>query len=103
MFLPKDLTAAEAELADTITRNLLAHRAPSTSSQEQAVRHEAAQVAAEMIWEARAATQSHSRSQEDEELERDLADSPYHQRLARLQETARAIQEAEDTEADEGT
>src|SRR6266508_4496808 len=53
MFLPQDLTTTEQELVASITSQLLAGRSPSTAAEETTVRHEAAQVAAEMIWEAR--------------------------------------------------
>jgi hypothetical protein len=98
MFLPPDLTTAEQELLATVTNQLLAHRSPSTPADEQAVRHEAAQVAAEMIWEARA--QQQMEDPEEEGLEEELAKNPYHQRLARLRAENLAIQEAEDEEAD---
>jgi hypothetical protein len=106
MFLPKDLTASEEDLVASVTRELLNRRCPSTSEEEQAVRYEAAQVAAEMIWEARrhhqAVTPEILEDPEEEGLEEELAASGYHQRLARLRETNLAIQEAEDREAAEG-
>jgi len=98
MFLPPDLTTAEQELVATVTKQLLAHRSPSTPAEEQAVRHEAAQVAAEMIWEARG--QQQMEDLEEEGLGEELAKSPYHQRLARVRAENLAIQEAEDEDAD---
>jgi hypothetical protein len=97
MFLPQDLTTSEQELVAAVTSQLLDHRSPSTTAEERAVRHEAAEVAAEMIWEARRQSQA---SDEDEGLDEDLEQSGYHQRLARLREANLAIQDAEDEEAD---
>ena len=56
MFLPTDMTTSEDELAATVTRQLLEHRAPTTPAEEQATRSEADQVAAEMIQAQRAET-----------------------------------------------
>lgn len=99
MFLPNDLTAAETELVATITRQVLERRAPSTSAEETAARNEATELVAEMIWEAR--RQSEDYQDEDQDLEQDLATSPYHQRQAAARARNLEIQEAEDREADE--
>jgi hypothetical protein len=99
MFLPKDLNSSEEELVATVTRQLIAHRRPATPAQEQAVKQEAAQVAAEMIQEARALQQPADPDQDDD---RGLAEtSGYHRRLAKLLETNEAIQEMEDREPGE--
>jgi hypothetical protein len=98
MFLPKDLTSSEEELAASVTRQLLAHRCPSTPAEERAVRQEATEVAAEMIWEARSQHQASDPENDDQDL---VESSGYHQRLAKLLETNLAIQEMEDREADE--
>ena len=92
-FLPADLTVDEKQLVATITRQLLAARNPRDAAQEQAVRLEAAQMAAETIWEARAALQPGTPSEDE-------PDSGYHQRLRRtLQRTQEiARQEAIDSE-----
>lgn len=101
MFLPKDLTSSEEDLVAQVTRELLAHRCPSTPAETDAVTQEAAQVAAEMIWQARARQQTTDPDNQDGD--EGLAESSgYHQRLAKLLETNRAIQELEDQEADEG-
>jgi hypothetical protein len=99
MFLPKDLTSSEEDLVAAVTRDLLANRRPSTSAEERAVRQEAAQVSAEMIQEARSRHQTDD--PEGQDLDRDLANSAYHQRLARRREANLEIQELEDREADE--
>ena len=99
MFLPQDLTTSEQELVAAVTSQLLDHRSPSTTAEERAVRHEAAEVAAEMIWEARRQSQA-SDEYDNEDLDEDLEQSGYHQRLARLREANLAIQDAEDEEAD---
>ena len=49
MFLPTDLTTGEAELAATVTRQLLERRRPASPQEEARVRQEADEVAAEMI------------------------------------------------------
>jgi hypothetical protein len=100
MFLPQDLTTSEQELVATVTSQMLARRSASTVAEEQAARLEATQVAAEMIWEARRQSQA-SDEYEDEDLNEDLEQSGYHQRLTRLREANLAIQEAEDEEADQ--
>lgn len=97
MFLPQDLTRAERDLVEAVTLDLIARRCPSSPSEEEAVRHEASQVAAEMILETRG--QSQAPTDEDEGLEAELASSPYHQRLARLRAENLALQEADDEEA----
>ena len=100
MFLPQDLTTTEQELVASVTSQMLAGRSPSTAAEETAVRHEAAQVAAEMIWEARRQDRM-SDEYDDQEVAEDLEQSGYHQRLARLRATNRAIQEAEDEDTDQ--
>ena len=100
MFLPSDLTADETALVATITRDLRVRRSPSTPTEEEAVRMEATQVAAEMIWEARRELTG-GQDPEEEGLEEELATSPYHQRLARTRAANLALQEAEDEEADQ--
>jgi hypothetical protein len=102
MFLPKDLTSSEEDLVAQVTRELLAHRCPSTPAETDAVTQEAAQVAAEMIWQARAGRQPTNRPDGQDEAEGLAESSGYHQRLAKLLETNLAIQELEDQEADEG-
>jgi hypothetical protein len=58
MFLPLDLTSSEQDLVDSVTRQLLDHRRPVGTDEVRVVRHEATQIAAEMIFEARAAQHS---------------------------------------------
>jgi hypothetical protein len=99
MFLPNDLSSSEQELVATVTRQMLEHRRPSTPEEEQAVRHEAAQVAAEMIQESRASHRADD--PEDTDLEEATAESGYHQRLLALRKANLAAQEMEDAEADE--
>jgi hypothetical protein len=94
MFLPADLTTSEQEFVATITTQLLAHRCPSTPAEQQAVRHEAAQVAAEMIYEARAASAPQEDPAETE------PETGYHQRLRRTLEREREIAALEQAEMD---
>jgi hypothetical protein len=98
MFLPPELTPSEQELVGTITRQLLEHRAPSTTDDEQAVRYEAAQIAAEMIYETRGA-ETTSDPQAPEAVDR--ADNGYHQRMRETLERQRQLQELEAAEMDE--
>src|SRR6266508_1384266 len=58
MFLPQDLTPAERDLVEAVTRDLIARRSPSSPSEEEADRHEASQVAAKMILETRGQSQA---------------------------------------------
>src|SRR5262245_24745251 len=58
MFLPLDLTTSEQNLVASVTRQMLEHRRPVGTDEERLVRHEATQIAAEMIFEARAAQHS---------------------------------------------
>lgn len=91
MFLPTDLTSGEDDLAATVTRQLLAHRRPTSPEHEAAVRLEAAQVAAEMIQAQRAEV----RSGEDWD---DEPESEYHRFLRETIELERRML---DEEADE--
>lgn len=102
MFLPPDLTSSERDLVETLTIQLLAHRCPSSPAEEQAVRHEASEVAAEMIFESRAATLASAvvdnedvTDGTDEDLE-----SGYLRRLRRTLERDQEISRLEAAEMD---
>lgn len=93
MFLPTDLTSGEDDLAATVTRELLERRRPASPEEETAVRHEAAQVAAELIWAQRAETMA------DEEAD-DEPESEYHRHLRETIEMERRLmaEEADEIE-----
>jgi hypothetical protein len=92
MFLPSDLTTTEEDLVATVTRQLLARRRPANQVEETAVRHEAAQVAAEMILAARAETTSPE--------DGGLPATGYHAWLADLRARERRLQDEEAAEID---
>jgi hypothetical protein len=93
MFLPTDLTSGEDDLVATVTRQLLEHRRPTSPEEEKAVRHEAAQVAAEMIWAQRAETRPGEEADDEPESE-------YHQFLRETIEQERRLiaEEADEIE-----
>lgn len=93
MFLPNDLTAAEQDLVDTVMRQLLEHRRPSSARQVEAVRHEAAQVAAEMVLEARAALGSQTADSTDGDQEEEIPDTGHHRRLMQLADRDQEIRQ----------
>jgi hypothetical protein len=92
MFLPNDLTTTEEVLAASVTRQLLAHRRPASPAEEKAVRHEADQVAAEMILAARAETTRGAAEDEN------LPETAYHGWLRDLRDLERRLQEEEAAE-----
>jgi hypothetical protein len=95
MFLPPDLTASEQQLVATITQQMLDHRAPATDVDEQAVRHEAAQIAAEMIYESRGVAAAAGGPPSP------APDSGYHQRMRRALDRERDLQRLEGDEMDQ--
>jgi hypothetical protein len=99
MFLPPDLTTSERALVDSLTKQLLDHRRPSTPAQEKAVRHEAVQVAAEMIFEARAASLAQSPGHDGDEQDEE-PESGYHDRISRTLRRGREISQLEAAEMD---
>ena len=56
MFLPRDMSDDEKTLAAQVARDLLAQAPPQSEHERQALRHRAEEIAAEMIWAARAET-----------------------------------------------
>lgn len=54
MFLPQDMTPTEKDLAAEVARGILVKEQPATPTEEAQSRSWAEQVAAEMIWAARA-------------------------------------------------
>ena len=54
MFLPSDMTEDEKSLVAEVARNLLAAQTPTSPVERQRLRHQAEEIAAEMIWAARA-------------------------------------------------
>lgn len=101
MFLPHDLTSAEQGLVDSMTRQMLDHRRPTGADQEQVVRHEAAQIAAEMIFEARAARQTQGTNRDQDEPAEAIPDTGYHRRLLRMAEMDRLIRQRQMAEREQ--
>ena len=54
MFLPRDMSDDEKTLAAQVARDLLAQNPPQSEHERQVLRHRAEEIAAEMIWAARA-------------------------------------------------
>lgn len=99
MFLPQDMTDQEKTLAAEVARGILAKEQPSTPTEEAQSRAWAEQVAAEMIWAARAPDpfeepDTQQRPEDPEILEAEL-DGEW-EREHRNKEADRVYQEAID-------
>lgn len=58
MFLPSDLTETEKSLAAQVAREILAEHPNASPSERQQLRHQAEEIAGEMIWASRASSNS---------------------------------------------